>query len=213
MGYKGQGWLHPVVVMTWDQYTKDEDRMSDEFLHDRRQALEDSFFRKRDCELLQKLKEELAHELKRKELAAISGFTDVDLLDRLIRLDLGNNALAALSMVPLVRVAWADGRLLEKERDAILQAAVQSGISKSCPSYQCLLAWLEEKPDGELFQAWSDYVKALGETLSDTDRIALRDGLVAHARQVAEASGGFLGLGAISESEQAELDRIEAAFG
>ncbi len=186
--------------------------MSEEFLYERRKALEDSFFRNKDCELLKQLKEQLALELKRKELAAVSGFTDVELLDRLVRLDLGNDALAALSLVPLVRVAWADGKLSDKEREAILHATLETGIAKHSPSYECLMAWLEEKPDGELFQAWKDYVQALRETLSDADRLALRDGLVHRAREVAAAAGGFLGIGKISETEQAELDRITAAF-
>jgi len=187
--------------------------MSDDFLSKRRAALESEFFRNRDAELVRKLREEMEAELRRRELSAVSGIEDAMLLDRLIRLDLGSDTVAALSLVPLVRVAWADGRLDEQERDAILRAAVESGIQKEHASYKCLLTWLEEKPGVELNAVWSDYVQELCKTLSEEDRDGLRDGIVGRARQVAEAAGGFLGLGnKITETEQAEIDRINAAF-
>ena len=187
--------------------------MSEDFLSERRKALEDSFFHKKDAELVRQLQQTVITEMKRKELAAVSGITDVALLDRLIRLNLAADTVAALTLVPLVRVAWADGKLDEAERAAILKAAANAGFEKGSAGFACLTAWLDEMPGSQLTAAWSDYVKALAPTLSEDDRQALRDGIVGQARIVAEAAGGFLGLGnKVSETEQAEINRIVAVF-
>lgn len=187
--------------------------MSDDFLSLRRTALEESFFRNKDAELIRQLQEQRIAELRRQELAAVSGIHEAGLLDRLVRLQLGPDTVAALSLVPLVRVAWADGRLDNSERDAILKAATESGIQKDSASYGCLLSWLEEKPTADLNTAWTDYVRELCKTLADEDRNGLREGIVGRAQHIAAAAGGFLGLGnKVTETEQAELDRINAAF-
>jgi hypothetical protein len=50
--------------------------------------------------------------------------------------------------------------------------------------------------------------------LSSTERNEIRTLFLSRARQVAEASGGFLGLTSrISEKEEAMLKKLESAFG
>ena len=184
-----------------------------DFLGDRRKALEESFFRKRNDELLQKLKQQAELDSKRNELAMVSGITDEKLLERLARLDLGTEAVAALSLVPMVRVAWADGTLDDKERAAILKAAVEAGVNESSASYHWLLTWLDDAPDQELVSAWMEYTKALCATLEPEDRDAIRDGLLKRCREVAEAAGGILGLtNPVSKPEEAVLAEMQAAF-
>jgi hypothetical protein len=187
--------------------------MSQTFLDERRRALEDSFFRERDAELLKRLRNQLNLECKRHELAIVSGIHDKKLLDRLINLELGPETVAALSLVPMVRVAWADGKLDKKERNAILDAAVGAGLDKADPSYHWLSSWLESRPDDELIGAWTGYVTALLATLGDEDRKALRNGLLQNARQVAAAAGSILGLtDPISDAEEAVLKELDAAL-
>ena len=187
--------------------------MSREFLDERRRALEESFFRKRNAELLDKLKNQLQLESKRKELAMVSGIKDEKLLDRLLSLELSPQTVAALALVPMIRVAWADGRLEPKEREAILESAVQAGLDKASLSYHWLISWLESKPDDELVSAWKGYVHALQATLDDRDRQALHNGLIKRARHVAKSAGGALGLAnPISEKEEAVLQDIETTF-
>jgi hypothetical protein len=41
---------------------------------------------------------------------------------------------------------------------------------------------------------------------------ALKAGLMERAKAVARASGGFLGVGAVSSAEQDSIDRLESAF-
>jgi len=125
---------------------------------------------------------------------------------------MSGQTVAALSLVPLLRVAWADGKLDEKERDAILQAAQSKGIEPGSASHALLDGWLVRKPDASLHDAWAAYVAALSSSLTQEQREHLRDQLVGFARRVAEAAGGFLGVGKVSAAEEKALAAIEAAF-
>ncbi len=49
--------------------------------------------------------------------------------------------------------------------------------------------------------------------MSPDGRTALMEDLLGRARSIAEAAGGFLGLGAITEDEQRTLAELERAFG
>ena len=187
--------------------------MSSEFLAERRRALEESFFRRRNAELLEDIRKQLELEARRHELATVSGIRDEKLLDRLLRLELHPDTVAALSLVPMVRVAWADGSLDPKELDTILQSAVDAGVARESASYHWLKTWLQAELDAELIEAWQSYVAALTATLDAEDREELQRGLLSGAERVAKAAGGVLGLGnKISAEEQQVLDELAEAF-
>jgi len=180
----------------------------------RRNELEEKFFAERDQELLRQLREKAASRDRKKALAEASGIDDEDLIEQLDRFEVSGETLTALSLVPLVAVAWADGSVDAKERRAVLDAAEQAGMERGHPGYPLLAQWLEQKPDAELLAVWKGYVATLSQTLSETAKTALREDLLGRARAVAEAAGGLLGLGGkISRSEQAVLSDLERAFG
>ncbi len=184
------------------------------FFQERRaKTLEDLFFLARD----KKLTEELRRIRKMKEtkeaLASVSGITNQDVLQKLIELNIRPEILASLAMAPLVEVAWADGKIDEKEKKAVLEAACKSFIPKDSVDFNLLRCWLEHKPDSKLLEAWVHYMKGLCEKLSDTEKDALKKDLIGHARAVAQAAGGFLGLGSkISKTEEQMLVQLEAVF-
>jgi len=187
--------------------------MSEEFLGDRRKALEEEFFAKHNRQLLQQLRQTTAAGRQKEALAAATGITDAAVLEQLAALDLSSETLAALSLVPLVEVAWADGSLDAKEQSALLAAAEQTGLSKNSASYQLLEEWLREQPSPKLLETWKAYVAILSSTLNDQAKHASKQDLLGRARLVAEAAGGFLGLGKrISSAEQAVLTELEQAF-
>jgi hypothetical protein len=187
--------------------------MSEEFLGDRRKALEEEFFAKHNRQLLQQLRQTTTAEARKEALAAVSGITDAAVLEQLAALDVSGETLAALSLVPLVEVAWADGRLDAKEQSALLAAAEQAGLGKNSPSYRLLEEWLRERPSPKLLETWKAYVAILSSTLNVQAKQALKQDLLGRARLVAEAAGGFLGLGKrISGAEQAVLTELEQAF-
>ncbi len=187
--------------------------MSDELLGGRRKALEDSFFAKESERLRQALQQKEAMQAKREALAQASGIKDELVLSELLKLDIGADTIAALTLVPLVEVAWADGSMDDRERSAILSAAEQSGLRKDSPSYGLLQGWLRNRPEAKLLIVWKDYVASLSRALGDDARSKLQEDILGRARSVAEAAGGFLGLGSkISSAEQSMLRELEKAF-
>ena len=79
--------------------------------------------------------------------------------------------------------------------------------------YELLDVWLKHRPPKKLLHAWTHFIAGLCETMSETERSALKSELLSHARAVAESAGGILGLTSkISAHEQAVLDEMAAAF-
>jgi CRP-like cAMP-binding protein len=137
---------------------------------------------------------------------------DPSLSETLAGLGIRTETLAALTLIPLVRVAWADEHLDAEERTAVLQGAESVGIAPDSPGHALLCAWLEERPDPRLFEAWRDFVTALCARLSIEGQLKLREDLLGRAREVAAAAGGFLGVGSISRPEEAVLRELESVF-
>jgi tellurite resistance protein len=180
---------------------------------DREKSLEDQFFARQSQELKRKLREKQEREQTRKELRRIAVVTDEQTIDRMIELGIGADTWAAISLVPLVEVAWADGKIDKKERQAVMAAAEANGVMPGSPAHQILSGWLEHRPDARLLGAWGEYIVELCAAITPEEKHRLRDELLQRARSVAEQAGGFLGLGnKISPEEQLILDELRKAF-
>ncbi|MBI4517462.1 MAG: hypothetical protein HY699_16790 [Deltaproteobacteria bacterium] len=169
--------------------------MSNELFGDRRKALEDDFFRRQDAALIARRRTDEQRRAARAALAAASHITDDVLLDQLVALGISADTLTALSLVPLVEVAWADGKVEDAEKQAILTAAKAAGLEETSAGHKLLASCLSERPHTRLRKMWEQYIASLCTTLSAEQRDALKTELLQQARQVAEAAGGFLGLG------------------
>ena len=185
--------------------------MSADALKDRGDALENEFFKRENAKALEALQGKRAAAASREALAEASGIPEGSVLDALVEAGITAETLAALSLVPLVAVAWADGKLDPGERDAIERAAESANLSAD---HRALLAeWLSAAPGAGLLDAWKAYVGALREGLDADSLASLREKIVGGARGVAESAGGFLGLGnKVSDSEAAVLADLEACF-
>ena len=182
-------------------------------LRDRGKSLEDAFFRRENDKLLARLQELRKTELNREELAKATGISKPEVLDRLLKLGIQTQTLAALSIVPLVEVAWADGELDAKERQAVLEHAGEAGLTKGSPAYGLLEAWLQHRPSQQLLDAWRDLVRAIREQIGSEEAERLKAEIVERARRVARASGGILGLGSkVSGAEAAILASLARPF-
>ena len=103
--------------------------MPDTFFLDRRsKELEDAFFLKQDQKLIEELRKMKAMEESISALREASSIQDEKILEKLVELDIHAEMVAALAAVPLIEVAWADGRVDPDEMEAILKAADGSGI-------------------------------------------------------------------------------------
>jgi hypothetical protein len=187
--------------------------MADDFLADRKKALEESFFAKENAALLERLKAQKWAKVTKANLAEISGIDDDEVLEKIVELGIDLGSWAAISLIPLVEVAWADGKVDEKERRAVMSAAEANGILPSSPSFELLDRWLSHRPDGRLMEAWGGYIVDLCATLGPAEIASVREKVVGRAREVATATGGFLGLGSkISPEEEIVLAELAKAF-
>ena len=186
--------------------------MSAVTLEDGAKALEDRLSENVTAQALDALRAKKAERLTRDELRRSSGIADDEVLDRLISVGLKKHTIIALSLIPLIEVAWADGVIHDKEREVILLNAHCRGLEEGGDGHALLQAWLRDRPDPALTEAWEAYVKALGSQLNIQENILLQTEVTLLAKKVAAAGGGFLGRGKVSPSEEKVLARIAAAF-
>jgi hypothetical protein len=181
-----------------------------EILRDRGRSLEDEFFRREDKRLIEQLTALRAVEATREALGKASGITKPAVLDKLIGLGIRAETVAALSIVPLVEVAWADGALDAKERGAIVERAA---IASDSTAGALLATWLDRRPDASLLTAWTHLVQAMSEQLGPDEAARVKTELLERARAVAGATGGMFRVGLkISAAEAAVLAKLQAAF-
>ena len=187
-----------------------------EVLRDREKALENQYFAKEEQRLLEKIREQRAHLAEKQALADATGLTDDVLLQKLVDLGIETSTWAALLLVPLVEVAWADagsGGLDDREVLAVLAAAEAQGARKGEPGHELIERWLEKRPDPGLLEAWGEYIVTLCADLTPTERRALRDEILGRVLKVAEAAGGLLGtFGKVSSEEKRMIAELEKAF-
>lgn len=174
-------------------------------------GLEEEFFAKENAELLTRLRRKAAKEEQRELLRQVVKVKDDAFLDRLIAMGIGPQTAVALRLIPLVFVAWADGKIDENERQAILRAAEERGMAAKETARPLLDTWLTRKPEGRLLALWKEYIRERWNRFTPDEQLQMRENVLNDARAVAEAAGGFLGLTSkISTAEQAVLDDIES---
>jgi hypothetical protein len=187
--------------------------MSNDSIHERGHSMEEEFFRREDEKLVAKLRAAKAIEDARTALSRVSGVTNPKVLEALAALGITVEKLAALSVYPLVEVAWADGEVDAKEREAVLKYAHEHGIAAGSVESALLEEWLARKPAPRFGDAWTQLVHGMREALPAAELATLRTKLLDRARGVAGASGGVLGLGSkVSKAESAVLEKLERAF-
>ena len=178
-------------------------------LNDAGKGLEDAFFAKENARLLQQMRDKAKQQERRAAMREVVRVNDDALIDNLIALGLEPGTVLALQLVPLAAVAWADGQIEPRERDAVLKAAAAQGIATDSVAGQLLNNWLVQQPGAELVDAWKRQMRALLPLLSPNEREQIRASALERARSVADAAGGFLGLTSrISAQEKAVLDSL-----
>ena len=173
--------------------------MSEDQFERRGNALEDMFFYRSDQELLEQIKQDLADKEAREQLASFSGITNEHLLDELVSQNVRAETLACVTLIPLVVVAWADGKLDEEEKLAVLRAFKEKGLATNPAAVSLVEGWLSEPP--------------LSASMSDSTFEHLKASVLDQAKEVARAAGGFLGvINSESRSEKQAIEAVAAAF-
>jgi hypothetical protein len=180
-------------------------------LAERGRALEDEYFRKRDRELIEKMRKAAMADQTRNELGQKTGLQDPALLKELQDLGFTPDTVVLLPIVPVLEMAWAEGGITPAERDLLIQLARRRNIAEGTPADLQLSAWMSSRPAPSVFAHAGRLTAAMLASASDQVTTGLTaDDLVAYCEKIAAASGGLLGLriGSVSAEEKALLARI-----
>lgn len=178
----------------------------------RERAFESVYFAKLDAQLIEQMHQKKEAAEAKDDLAKATGISDEALLDKILESGVTTGNLKALSLAPLICVAWANGNLDKDERVAVLSAIEAEGIGKDSPSYPIFESWLSRAPDPTLMDTWRDYIGSLLEHMDTFSRERIQKDLLERCEKIARASGGFMGMGSISDAERQVLDEIESAL-
>ena len=179
---------------------------------ERGRALEEEYFRKKDRELIEKLRRAAAADQERGELSKQTGVNDPVLLADLQEIGLTADTVVLLPLVPAVELAWAEGGITPAERQLVLSLARSRGITEGSAPDRQLHTWMASRPTPEQFAKARRLLSALLDSGAPIAKDLTADQLVKYCEQIASASGGLFGLPmrAISMEERDLLSRIAA---
>ena len=177
-------------------------------LADRGRAFEEDYFRKRDRELIEKMRRASAAEESRREMGSRTGLQDPAMLQELEALGFTEDTVALLPLVPLVQVAWAEGGVSEAERKQIVQLARSRGIAEGGAADRQLGEWLSRRPAPDVFTRATRLIRAMLDAPVGDGTLSADD-LVKYCESIAAASGGILGLAKVSAAEREAIAQIE----
>ena len=183
-----------------------------EFLDERRRASEDDYFRKRDRELIEKMRKAAEAERNRSELSARTGLNDPALVSELQDLGFTPETLAVLPLVPIVQMAWAEGGITPAERHLLIKVARERGIAEGSPADAVLADWMARQPTNDVFAKATRLIRAMLDSGAPDTAAMSADDLIKYCERIATASGGILGLGKISADERSTLAEIASAL-
>ncbi len=167
------------------------------------------------CELasIQELRQTICREQNLQRLREITGVTEEVLLDRLLEAGFHEKNIFALTWLPIALTAWASDGVSNDESEAARLVNLCSVLTGNPESAELFQHWLTVKPSEKLSRLWEDYVRCRIASGSDPTHEQTGQAILFMASKVAQASGGFMGLGQISVAERQVLDRIRAAYG
>jgi hypothetical protein len=180
---------------------------NDDAIRERGRSLEDDYFRKKDRELVEKMRRAAAAEETRKDLSSKTGLHDPELLQELQALGFTPETVSLLPLVPVVQMAWAEGGVTDAERTLLIQLARSRGIMEGGVADRMLAEWLDRRPSPQVFDRAMRLVRAMLAAPPD-ERALSADELVKYCENIASASGGIFGINKISAEERALLARI-----
>jgi uncharacterized tellurite resistance protein B-like protein len=147
------------------------------------------------------------------ERAAIGksmGTESDEIVNRIRELGFDGDTARVFDLLPLIHVAWADGKVSGRERVRIMKLVEHRGLAPDSEAWQLAAALLEERPT----DAFLDQTLAVLRDLVASKGAGASGSFVDLCLEIAGASGGFLGLtGGISAEERATLEHIAGMLG
>jgi hypothetical protein len=179
----------------------------------RGRALEEEHIRKHEAKLLERLRQRAQLDKLAEALAVELQVANPELLKRIMDFGITLETGATFLLAPLIQIAWAEGKVTEPEREAVLQIAGECGIKTGSPAHAKAVEWLRERPVDALFDTSIEALKAGLSVLTPEERAERVKRIVDYCRRVASASGGglarVLGISSgVSQDEESLIDAI-----
>ena len=171
-----------------------------DIIQERGRSLEEDYFRKKDKELIEKMRKAAATEDARAAMGQKTGITDPELLKELDALGFTPESVVLLPLIPALKMAWADRDVSAREREMIVKLARSRGIDEGSFADRTLANWLEARPVAAIFDNATRLIRAMLASSNQSDLTV--DGLVKQAEAIAAASGGILGINRVSAEER-----------
>ena len=174
-------------------------------------AHEDDYFRKKDLELIENLRNAEAAARERSALEQETGLHDPEMLRELAVLGFTPDTISLLPLIPVLQVAWATSGISTAERALIVSLARSRGIAEDSPADRQLGLWLDVKPSDDTFHRATRLIRAMLEAPEHRVAVSAHD-LIDYCDKIAHASGGLFGIGAVSPEERAALEEISSTL-
>lgn len=125
---------------------------------------------------------------------------DVSIAERVKALGFDGETAQVFDLIPMVHVAWADGKIQRGERNSILAVLGARGIERGSEAFVLMESLLETKPPDSYL---TETLAVLKDLMVNEPRRT--EALVDFCYAVADAAGGFLGLGNPIDPKEREL--------
>ena len=171
---------------------------------------EEEYFRRKDRELIERMRQASQSAENRKALETETGIHDPAMLEQLEELGFTPSTIALLPLMPVLQVAWAEGGISAGERKAIIELARTRGVADGSRADHQLRAWLDQAPTADTFSRARRLIAAMVERPEEGHADITADDLLRYCEEIAQASGGLFGIGSISAEERTAMQQIAA---
>lgn len=142
-------------------------------------------------------------------LAESVGTNDKEILDCLTMLGFTPDSARVLDVLPLVHVAWADGKIQGPERNAVFAVLESRNIGRASDAWLLIETLLETRPSETYLAQSLQLLQLLARSTGQDPK-----SIVELCTRVAEASGTLFGFGSKTTAAERELiARIATALG
>ena len=141
--------------------------------------------------------------------------TDEDLIRELQSMGIDAQSHKVVALLPLVQVAWADGKVQQAERSLIVETAEQRGLLMG-DGPKILESWLNHPPTEQYLARGQRLLVQLAQRptgVGETFTLQTLDDVLELCEGVARAAGGLFGIAwTVDARERTALGEIAAAL-
>lgn len=175
---------------------------------------EEEYFQREDAEKKAKIRRQRQLEaLQQQERAEIARTleTSEEIAEEAMELGFDAETARVLPLVPMIQIAWADGKVTRAENAEVEAKAAQFGVHPDTAAHDFLELLLDEEPSDLFFERVNQVIHHIVDEDPGGD---IRSNVLDWSKAVAEASGGFFGMAnPISKAERKILDEFAELFG